>query len=70
MAEDLRGLIEKFKCTYHDLLWALVIVVGAEIPASPWCVVGQFIELYRQALVKVKILNNDNTASEAAAELA
>ncbi|WGD50978.1 hypothetical protein QA641_36270 [Bradyrhizobium sp. CB1650] len=70
MAETLGDLMEGFKRTYHDLLWTLVILVGAQPPRKEWGIVSQFVDLYREMLIKTGILRADNTASEAAPELA
>lgn len=70
MAETLEDLIVMFKQTYHDLLWVLVILIGAEMPSKEWGLVSQFIGLYREVLIKAGVLRADNTVSEAVSELA
>lgn len=70
MNETLEELIGTFKQTYHDLLWVLVILIGAEMPNKEWGLVSQCIGLYRVVLIKAGVLRADNTISEAVAELA
>ncbi|MET4115914.1 hypothetical protein ABIB85_005150 [Bradyrhizobium sp. JR1.5] len=70
MDDSLEELIGMFKQTYHDLLWVLVILIGAEMPSKEWGLVSQFIGLYREVLIKAGVLRADNTVSEIPSDLA
>ena len=65
MDESLTDLIGLFKQTYHDLLWTLAVLIGAEPAIKHWGLVSQFIGLYRLALIEAKVLRADNTVVEA-----
>lgn len=64
MGERLTELIEVFGQTYHDLLWTLAILIGAEPAIKHWGLVSQFIGLYRCALIEAGMLRADNTVAE------
>lgn len=64
MGDRLADLMDGFKQTYHDLLWTLAVLVGAEPAVQHWGLVSQFIGLYRRALIEAGILRADNTAAE------
>lgn len=64
MKESLIELIESFKRTYHDLLWTLAVLLGAEPAIKHWGLVSQFIGLYRRALIEAGVLRVDNTLTE------
>lgn len=70
MDDTLEEMISMFKQTYHDLLWVLVILIGAEMPSKEWGLVSQFIGLYREVLIKAGVLRADNTVSETVSDLA
>ena len=61
MGERLSDLIEIFKQTYHDLLWTLAVLIGAEPAKKHWGLVSQFIGLYRAALIEAGVVRADNT---------
>ncbi|QBK29785.1 hypothetical protein [Roseitalea porphyridii] len=65
MADRLVDLIDEFKQTYHDLLWTLAVLIGAEPAIKHWGLVSQFIALYRRALIEAGVLRADNTVAEA-----
>jgi hypothetical protein len=65
MGDSLADLIEYFKQTYHDLLWVLAILIGAEMPNKRWGLVSQFIGLYRSVLIEAGVLRVDNTIAAA-----
>lgn len=65
MGDRLSDLIEGFKLTYHDLLWVLAILIGAEPAVKHWGLVSQFIALYRAVLIEARMLKADNTIAEA-----
>ncbi len=65
MGDRLVDLIDDFKQTYHDLLWALAVLLGAEPAIKHWGLVSQFIGLYRSALIEAGVLRADNTLAEA-----
>jgi hypothetical protein len=64
MRERLTELMEGFKQTYHDLLWTLAVLIGAEPAIKHWGLVSQFIGLYRCALIETGVLRVDNTVVE------
>jgi hypothetical protein len=64
MGETLSELIPTFQQTYHDLLWALAILIGAEPSMKQWGLVAQFIDLYRRALIEARVLREDNSLTE------
>ena len=64
MGERLTELMEGFKQTYHDLLWTLALLIGAEPAIKHWGLVSQFIGLYRCALIEAGVLRTDNTVTE------
>lgn len=65
MGDRLVDLMDAFKQTYHDLLWTLAVLVGAEPLIKRWGLVSQFIGLYRLALIEAGVLRADNTVAEA-----
>lgn len=65
MGDRLTDLIDGFRQTYHDLLWTLAVLVGAEPAIKHWGLVSQFIGLYRLALIEAGVLRADNTVAEA-----
>jgi hypothetical protein len=66
MGDQLVDLMEGYKQTYHDLLWTLAVLVGAEPAIKHWGLVSQFIGLYRHALIKAGVLHADNATAEEA----
>jgi hypothetical protein len=56
MGDSLIELIEDFKMTYRDLLWALAILVGNTPLPKNGGLVGQFIALYRRVLTESKVI--------------
>lgn len=64
MRERLTELMEGFKQTYHDLLWTIAVLIGAEPAIKHWGLVSQFIGLYRCALIETGVLRADNTVVE------
>lgn len=64
MGDKLADLMSGFRQTYHDLLWTLAVLVGAEPASKRWGLVSQFIALYRLALIEAGILRPDNTVAE------
>lgn len=56
MGESLSDLINIFKRTYHDLLWVLALLVGAQPPSKEWGIVSQFIGMYHGALIEAGVL--------------
>lgn len=64
MGERLTELIEVFRETYHDLLWTLAVLIGAEPAVKHWGLVSQFIDLYRRALIDAGVLDENNSVAE------
>lgn len=56
MDETLQQLLEIFRETYHDLIWALAALIGSRPPSKEWGVVSQFIGMYHAALVQAGAL--------------
>ena len=55
MENNLNDLIEDFRETFRDLLWALAILIG-NVPLKSGGLVGQFISLYRRVLVESRLI--------------
>ncbi|RVO43467.1 hypothetical protein CN093_03940 [Sinorhizobium meliloti] len=64
LGDPLADLRKTFEETFHDLLWALALIVSGKPPGKEWGVVHQFISVYRLALIEAKILKPDNTIAE------
>jgi histidyl-tRNA synthetase len=56
MEDNLNDLIEAFKETFRDLLWALAILIGNTPLKKSGGLVGQFIALYRRVLAESKLI--------------
>jgi hypothetical protein len=61
LVDSLTDLRKEFERTFHDLLWALALIVSGKPPGKDWGIVHQFISVYRLALIEAKILRPDNT---------
>ncbi len=64
LGNSLSELRKQFERTFHDLLWVLALIVGASPPSKQWGVASQFIGVYREALIKAKILKRDLTIAD------